>query len=115
MLTARMNRDYWAGVQSGMPNPRLSNDGRVVDPDRRREYTVADVQRALKTARFRALARAYKDEQAVAAKRAAREQREAQQSAERIEREIAAEKRAMPHLYALVLELQAEIAALRGR
>jgi hypothetical protein len=100
-----MNRDQWNGVLDGMPSTHHSGQYR--------KFVIEDILRMFKSPRFKALLREHKDAAAVAAKRAARTARERQQLSERIAREIEAEKAACPHLWSLVLELQAEVAALR--
>ena len=84
----------------------------------RRAFVVEDLQRIVRSARFKALVREHKDAQAVAAKRAARVQREEQQARAKLDAAISREIATIPNLHemyiAKIAELEAQIAELRG-
>jgi hypothetical protein len=105
-LVELLNRDHWDGVLSGMPSDR--HEGQ------RRKYTTADVLRVLKTARYRALARDHRDEQAAQTKRQARYEREQRDVAAKTKAELERQIALIPGVYTLLVDRIQELEAQIG-
>jgi hypothetical protein len=105
-MTELMNRDYHYMTRPGMPSDRV--------PGQTRKYLVGDLERIIKSPRFRALLKQAKAAEREHEELVARQERERVAEQARFDAEIKREKQASPHLWAMVEELRDEIAMLRG-
>ena len=107
VIEALVRRAFYQGELKGASRPERA--------DSYRAYTFAEVVQAMRTERYKQCVAEYQGyANAEAAERAKREQ-EKREAQERIQREIAAERNLVPHLFDLIEELQADVAELRSR
>lgn len=106
VLLEWVNKDFFDHELPGRPIP--NRDGKF------ERYRFEDVQRALKTARFRILRKQDKQALAKQERLVARQQKTKADTAAKLRAQLDRERELVPLLYERLAELEAEITAIKG-